>query len=198
MSIQRNIQFLPSFRHSYICQFRSFPRICIHPPLIEDVLIILSCVLRSTKTYTIMKLVTTTAVLALATSIVALPSDELQKRATCTIFGFRYPCTSSAGAPATATIQARSTSPSASATPISEPSRSSTGGKSAYTGGSTASDIDNNTGCTALTVIHARGTVQEGNIGIVAAPPMFKQLLSDLGASSLTLQGLNYPAVAPT
>ena len=146
----------------------------------------------STKTVAKMKLLTTTAVLALATSVLAIPNDELQKRATCTIFGFRYPCTSTAGTPtSTTTSRASSTPPTTSATPTSPPS---SGGRSAYTSGSTASDIDNNTGCTALTVIFARGTSEGGNIGSIAGPPMFRQLLSDLGASSLTLQGVNYPA----
>ena len=139
-----------------------------------------------------MKLLTTTAVLALATCVRSIPNDELQKRATCTIFGFKYPCSSTAGAPTTTTTsRAGSTPPTTSANPTSPPSG---GGKSAYTSGSTASDIDNNTGCTALTVIYARGTSEGGNIGSIAGPSMFKQLLSDLGASSVTLQGVNYPA----
>ena len=144
-----------------------------------------------------MKFITTTTLLALGSVVLAIPNDELQKRATCTIFGFPYPCTS---APATSTTRAVTTTPPANtvtttrSTSPTSTSPPSSGGRSAYSSGSTASDIDNNTGCTALTVIFARGTSEGGNIGSIAGPPMFKQLLSDLGASSLTLQGVNYPA----
>ncbi|KAK3627262.1 hypothetical protein LTR56_013754 [Elasticomyces elasticus] len=78
----------------------------------------------------------------------------------------------------------------------SSTSAPSYGGSTKYSSGATASDIDNNTGCTALTVIFARGTSESGNIGFVAGPPMFKQLISDLGASKLTLQGVVHPADA--
>ncbi|KAK5085086.1 hypothetical protein LTR70_008688 [Exophiala xenobiotica] len=145
-----------------------------------------------------MKLLTVSACLALATTVLALPADELEKRATCTIFGFTYTCfsstpTATGTTPTTTTGATPTTSSGATATATTAPS---TGGRSTYSSGSTARDIENNSGCTELTVIFARGTTEGGNIGSIAGPPMFRQLLSDLGASSLTLQGVNYPADA--
>lgn len=145
-----------------------------------------------------MKLLAASAVLALATTVLAMPADEfekreLEKRATCTIFGFTYPCASATATTTTTRASATTTTGGATTTATTAPS---TGGASRYTTGSSATDITSNTGCTELTVIFARGTSEGGNIGSIAGPPMFKQLLSDLGASSLTLQGVDYPADA--
>ena len=150
-----------------------------------------------------MKFSTTSALLALSAIASAAPAEHeaIEKRAVCTYFGFTYSCAGSGTTPATstraattaATVPATTTATTASATSTGG---SSTGGASKYTSGSSATDITSNTGCTELTVIFARGTSEGGNIGSVAGPPMYKQLLSDLGASKLTLQGVDYPADA--
>ncbi|KAK5124420.1 hypothetical protein LTR85_001637 [Meristemomyces frigidus] len=149
-----------------------------------------------------MKIALASALLALALTACAAPVEEVEKRAVCTYGAYTYSC---AGSVATTTKAATTTakaSPSAStsvksaAAASTTASGSSSGGKTAYSSGDTASDIENNTGCTALTVIFARGTSESGNIGSVAGPPMFKQLISDLGASDVTLQGVDYPASA--
>ena len=135
-----------------------------------------------------MKLLYSLTTLILAAVVSAVPAEELQKRAICTNrFGVRYFCTSTTTSTPTST---RTTSPG-TATPTGG---SSTGGASKYTTGSTASDVTDGNGCTPLTVIFARGTGESGNIGSVIGQPMYKQLLADLGARSLTLQGVNYPA----
>lgn len=146
-----------------------------------------------------MKFTTVSALLALAAaaSASAIPAEkQVQKRAVCTTFGYTYACvkpatTTTKAAPTTTT---KATSPATTAASPTNTAGSGTSGASGYTSGSTASDIDNNSGCTDLTVIFARGTSEGGNIGTVIGQPMFKQLLSDLGASRVTLQGVNYPA----
>jgi len=131
-----------------------------------------------------MKFTTASALMVLATVAAARPADIIEERAVCTAFGYPYYCAeTTTQAAATTTAKAAATTAAAS-----------TGGSSKYTTGSSATDIDNNTGCTELTVIFARGTGEGGNIGTVVGPPTFKQLLSDLGASKLTLQGVTYPA----
>ncbi|KAF2131840.1 carbohydrate esterase family 5 protein [Dothidotthia symphoricarpi CBS 119687] len=47
-----------------------------------------------------------------------------------------------------------------------------------------------------MTVIFARGTGEMGNVGSVAGPPMFKVLREKLGATRVTVQGVEYPADA--
>ncbi|KAJ9620431.1 [4Fe-4S] proteins maturation [Taxawa tesnikishii (nom. ined.)] len=64
---------------------------------------------------------------------------------------------------------------------------------STYTSGSTANDVANGV-CAPVTVIYARGTSESGNVGTVAGPPMFKSLISKLGASGVAVQGVTYPA----
>lgn len=49
-------------------------------------------------------------------------------------------------------------------------------------------------GCTAMTVIFARGTTEPGNVGLVTGPPLFDALNSMLGAAAVTIQGVNYGA----
>ena len=148
-----------------------------------------------------MKFLSSVAVLALATAAYAMPADQLEKRAVCTIFGFRYFCASTptGNSPTPTPTATRAGNTPASPTPTSGGSSgggSSTGGATEYTSGSTANDVTDNNGCTPLTVIFARGTSEGGNIGSVAAPPMFKQLISDLGATGVSLQGVPYPASA--
>lgn len=152
-----------------------------------------------------MKTLTAAALLALSSIAYAIPAERMpiEKRAVCTAFGFyTYSCagastptTASTKTTAIATSPATSPATTTKATTTST-SAPSTGGASTYTSGDTADDIEDDIGCTALTVIFARGTSESGNIGTIAGPPMFKQLLSDLGASKLTLQGVDYPASA--
>ncbi|KAF2125341.1 carbohydrate esterase family 5 protein [Dothidotthia symphoricarpi CBS 119687] len=61
-------------------------------------------------------------------------------------------------------------------------------------GGTTENGVTNNNCCTDITVIFARGTGEQGNVGYVAGPPMFKSLRTKLGASRVTIQGVDYPA----
>ncbi|TVY26156.1 Cutinase [Lachnellula hyalina] len=45
--------------------------------------------------------------------------------------------------------------------------------------------------CTEYTVIFARGTTEPGNVGVLVGPPFFDALTTTLGASALTIQGVN-------
>lgn len=49
-------------------------------------------------------------------------------------------------------------------------------------------------GCTAMTVIFARGTTEPGNVGLVTGPPFFDAIEQILGAKAVTIQGVNYGA----
>lgn len=53
---------------------------------------------------------------------------------------------------------------------------------------------ESESGCTAMTVIFARGTTEPGNVGLVTGPPFFDALKAMLGAKSVTIQGVNYGA----
>ena len=104
-----------------------------------------------------MKFSTASALLALASAAFASPVEPVEKRAECHIFGFTYPCAASAAATKAAATTAAATEPAAAPTTTTAKAAStatgtSTGGKSAYTSGATADDIDDNTGCTELTV----------------------------------------------
>jgi len=84
--------------------------------------------------------------------------------------------------------QSSTAPPPASSTPASNCTPQGNGG------GSTESGVLNGNCCTDVTVIFARGTGESGNVGTVAGPPMFKSLRSKLGASRVTVQGVDYPA----
>ena len=60
----------------------------------------------------------------------------------------------------------------------------------------TANDVTNKAPCAPLTVIFARGTGENGNIGSVAGPPLLKALQSKLSAKNVAFQGVPYPASA--
>ncbi|KAH8816450.1 putative cutinase precursor [Xylogone sp. PMI_703] len=45
--------------------------------------------------------------------------------------------------------------------------------------------------CKPYTVIFARGTTEPGNVGVLVGPPFFDALTSLVGASSVTIQGVN-------
>jgi hypothetical protein len=49
-------------------------------------------------------------------------------------------------------------------------------------------------GCKDMTVIFARGTTEPGNVGLVTGPPFFDAITSIIGAKSMEVQGVEYPA----
>jgi len=49
-------------------------------------------------------------------------------------------------------------------------------------------------GCKDMTVIFARGTTESGNVGLVTGPPFFDALSAMIGANSVSVQGVEYPA----
>ncbi|KAF2133899.1 carbohydrate esterase family 5 protein [Dothidotthia symphoricarpi CBS 119687] len=64
-------------------------------------------------------------------------------------------------------------------------------------GGDTYNQLTDGTACRAVTVIWARGTTQEGNVGTPDSegPTFFNNLASRLGGTSrLAIQGVTYPA----
>lgn len=50
------------------------------------------------------------------------------------------------------------------------------------------------TGCKAMTVIFARGTTEQGNVGTLSGPPFFASLATLVGMENLAVQGVEYPA----
>ena len=55
--------------------------------------------------------------------------------------------------------------------------------------GDTSNQLGN---CAPVTVIFARGTVEPGNIGLLAGPPFFDILAGLIGAGNLAVQGVPY------
>jgi hypothetical protein len=51
-----------------------------------------------------------------------------------------------------------------------------------------------NGGCSPVTIIFARGTLELGNVGSLAGPPFFNALTDMIGASNVAVQGVNYGA----
>jgi len=56
----------------------------------------------------------------------------------------------------------------------------------------TANDVQNGK-CAPTTLIFARGTTEQGNMGMVVGPPLANQLISAMGGN-VAVQGVNYPA----
>ena len=50
------------------------------------------------------------------------------------------------------------------------------------------------TGCKDMTVIFARGTTEPGNVGLLTGPPFFDALSTMIGANSMEIMGVDYPA----
>lgn len=50
----------------------------------------------------------------------------------------------------------------------------------------------NDQGCGAMTVVYARGTTEQGNVGSVAGPPFFDALDAMMGAGQVKVQGVSY------
>lgn len=65
--------------------------------------------------------------------------------------------------------------------------------------GSTFNQLTDGTPCRAVTLIYARGTGQQGNVGDPAAvgPLMFNALAAQVGVSNLAVQGVSYAANIP-
>lgn len=61
----------------------------------------------------------------------------------------------------------------------------------------TQNDVTNGGGCKAMTVLFARGTTEGGNMGTVAGPPFVSAIGKMMGAASLAVQGIDYPADIP-
>ncbi|KAJ1548099.1 hypothetical protein HK405_004222, partial [Cladochytrium tenue] len=60
-----------------------------------------------------------------------------------------------------------------------------------------ASDVQNGLvdgQCGALTVVFARGTTEQGNVGSLVGPPFLQSLAGMVGAANLVAQGVDYPA----
>lgn len=51
--------------------------------------------------------------------------------------------------------------------------------------------------CKPITIIFARGTVEPGNVGLLAGPPFFNALGSIVGYDNVAVQGVDYPADIP-
>lgn len=59
-------------------------------------------------------------------------------------------------------------------------------------GGDTQNGLDGE--CKAVTIIFARGTTESGNVGTLVGPPFFQAVAEKIGADSLAVQGVEYPA----
>lgn len=53
---------------------------------------------------------------------------------------------------------------------------------------------ENGSGCSAMTVIFARGTTEPGNVGLVTGPPFFDAIQAMVGSNAVSIQGVDYPA----
>jgi hypothetical protein len=51
-----------------------------------------------------------------------------------------------------------------------------------------------NGGCSPVTIIFARGTLELGNVGSLAGPPFFNALTNMIGDSNVAVQGVDYAA----
>ncbi|PMD18217.1 carbohydrate esterase family 5 protein [Hyaloscypha hepaticicola] len=50
------------------------------------------------------------------------------------------------------------------------------------------------TGCKAITVVFARGTTEQGNVGTLTGPQFFAALANVVGTNNIAVQGVDYPA----
>ncbi|KAK8244715.1 cutinase, partial [Phyllosticta capitalensis] len=63
-------------------------------------------------------------------------------------------------------------------------------------GSSTQNGLTDGTACRKVSLIFARGTSEEGNMGTVVGPPLASHLASAIGSSNLAVQGVEYSASA--
>ena len=68
---------------------------------------------------------------------------------------------------------------------------------SAALSSSTQNDLNNGSGCKAMTVIFARGTTETGNMGTIAGPPFVSAVGKMIGTDKVAVQGITYPADVP-
>lgn len=61
----------------------------------------------------------------------------------------------------------------------------------------TQNGLTDSSGCKAMTVIFARGTTEQGNVGTLSGPPFFAALAQAVGTENLDVQGVDYPADIP-
>lgn len=66
--------------------------------------------------------------------------------------------------------------------------------KRQYAGVTTENQLTDGTPCRAVTILFARGTTEPGNVGELAGPPFFQALVTDIGASNVAVQGVDYSA----
>ncbi len=45
-----------------------------------------------------------------------------------------------------------------------------------------------------MTIVFARGTTEQGNVGTLSGPPWFDAMGKMVGAQNLAVQGVDYPA----
>ncbi|KAM0329876.1 hypothetical protein ACHAQA_004041 [Verticillium albo-atrum] len=79
---------------------------------------------------------------------------------------------------------------------FSEPEHVGKAVKARQYSSSTSNQLIDGTPCRRVTLIYARGTTQDGNVGDAAAvgPVFFNNLASQIGAANLAVQGVAYPA----
>jgi len=58
-------------------------------------------------------------------------------------------------------------------------------------------DVVNGGACKAMTILFARGTTEQGNMGTVAGPPFVSAVGKMIGAANVAVQGIEYPADIP-
>ena len=69
--------------------------------------------------------------------------------------------------------------------------------KRQYTNMTVENQLLDGTPCRAVTVIFARGTTEQSNVGSLVGPPFFQALANEIGASNLAVQGVDYAADIP-
>jgi cutinase len=60
----------------------------------------------------------------------------------------------------------------------------------------TQNDV-NNGECKPVTVLFARGTTEQGNMGSLTGPPFVQAVGQAMGANNVAVQGIDYPADVP-
>ncbi|KAK4963525.1 hypothetical protein LTR10_001154 [Elasticomyces elasticus] len=66
--------------------------------------------------------------------------------------------------------------------------------KRQYLGKTTENQLVDGTSCRAITILFARGTTEQGNVGTLVGPPFFQAVANKVGASKVAVQGVNYAA----
>jgi cutinase len=59
--------------------------------------------------------------------------------------------------------------------------------------GRTATDVAKGV-CKPMTLIFARGTSEQGNMGTIVGPPLANAMIALMGADQVAVQGVDYPA----